>query len=102
MTIELAERVERAARPDRENVGRDVAEVVGREARGERQPDVRRRRAMGDAARRIFLEVVGRQPVFLGDDERLEESPRAPRERAFRSALDEELQRMRLFLGLAD
>ena len=53
-----------------QRAGGDVAEIVGGEVGEQRQADVGRRGAVGDHAGRVFLEVVGRQPVVLRADER--------------------------------
>src|SRR5205085_3185385 len=58
----------------------EVAEIVGGEIRQQRESDIGRRSAVGDARDRVLLIVVGRQPVVLGSDERLEEVPRLARD----------------------
>ena len=46
------------------------------------QADVCRRRAMCDDWRRIFLKVVGREPVIVSADKGLKEAPRAARDQS--------------------
>ena len=55
----------------------DPAEVARGEDRQQVEPDVRRRRAVGDDGLGVLLEVVGRQRVVVRADEGLEEPPRA-------------------------
>ena len=59
-------------------IGTDPAEIAGGEHRKEIETDIGRRCPVGDDRFRIFLEIVGRQMVIVGGDERLEETPRPP------------------------
>src|SRR6476620_3144972 len=54
---------------------RQQAEIVRARYGKQLKPDVRGRRPQRDNRLRIFLEVVGRQPLRLLADESLEESP---------------------------
>ena len=72
---------ERGVGPVSQFIGADETKVVGRERREQRHPDVRRRRAVRDGQCRDELDVVGRQRVILGSDERLEVPPRLLRHR---------------------
>ena len=65
-----------------QGAGRDVAEVRGREARELRNADVGRRGAVRDHGAGLLLEIVGRQPVVLLDDELLEVGPGLARDAA--------------------
>ena len=56
----------------------DPAEVARGHRREQIEPDVRRRGPVRDDRLRILLEVVGRERVVLGADERLEEAPGPP------------------------
>src|SRR5215210_8101414 len=58
----------------------DVAEVVRRDCRKQKQTDVGRRGAVRDDGLRVFLKIVRRQPLIFLADEGLEESPRAARD----------------------
>ena len=75
----------------------DPAEVAGADRGEQVHADVRRRRAMGDQRLRVVLEVVGRQPVFVAADERLEEPPGATGDEAkrVRRRCSDELDRLR-------
>ncbi len=57
-----------------------VTEVVRGGGRNQEQPDVGGRGAMGHHGLRVFLKIIGRQPLVFLRDERLEEAPRAPRD----------------------
>ena len=79
VAFELVERVERVLDARRHLGGRQKSEVAGGEARQQVQPNVRRRRPVRRTSpRERLLEVVRRQPVVLGDDERVKEVPRPP------------------------
>jgi hypothetical protein len=73
---------ERGLNPVNQTIGVDETEVVSREGREHRHPDVRRRGAVRDGQRRDDLDVVGRERVILGSDERLEVPPRSERDAA--------------------
>ncbi len=75
-------RAHRVRRAPQELPGRDVPEIAGGQIGEQRQPHVRRRRAMRDARDRMFLPVVRRQPLVVGADEGLEERPGPARELA--------------------
>src|SRR6185312_4231533 len=53
----------------------EVAEVVRRQVREQREPHVGRRSAVRDDSGGMLLEIVRRQPVILRADEGLEEVP---------------------------
>ena len=72
---------ERGLDPVGQIIGVDEAEVVSRERREQPHADVGRRRAVRDGQLRDELDVVGRQRVILGSDERLEVAPRLARDR---------------------
>ena len=55
--------------------GGNEAEVVGSQIGEQGQAHVGRGRAMGDDFHRMFLHVIGGQPVILGTDEGVEEGP---------------------------
>ncbi len=53
----------------------NVAEVTGRQIREQGKTHVGRRRAVRDRRDRLFLVIVGWQPMVIGTDESLEEGP---------------------------
>ena len=57
----------------------DPTEVAGADDGQQIQSEVGRRSAMGHLRRRVFLKIVGRQPIVRRADEDLEEPPRAAR-----------------------
>ena len=57
---------------------RQIAQVVRRLHRVEREPDVGGRRAASEPLRRLQLEVVGREPAVALGQRLVEEAPRAP------------------------
>src|SRR5690242_21853426 len=59
----------------------DVAEITSGASDEQQQANVCRRRAMSNDWRRIFLIVVGRQPVVFRADKGFEEPPRRSEER---------------------
>ena len=82
VSLEGRHRAHGVRRAQQELAGRDVAEIVGGEIRKQREPHVRRRRAVRDHRDRMLLLVVRRQPLVVGTDERLEERPGPARERS--------------------
>ena len=53
----------------------NVAEVAGRQIREQGKPHVGRRRPVRNRRNRLFLVIVGWQPMVIGTDESLEEGP---------------------------
>src|SRR4030095_6709796 len=76
------ERVERVFELQRRRQDAAIAEIDRTEQRRQQEADVGRRCAPRRDAARILLEVVGRQPLVGGADERLEERPGTARENA--------------------
>src|SRR5205807_1355795 len=75
VTVQFPEGVERLLHAVGQGGQAQVAEVVGHQCRSQQQTHVRRRGAVGDFRSRLFLEIVRRQPIVVGADERLEEAP---------------------------
>ncbi len=68
---------ERSRRPLDQRSGGDVTEIVGRQVREQAEADVGRRGAMRDQGARVFLEIVGRQPVVVLADKSRRRKPRS-------------------------
>src|SRR4026207_820735 len=79
MTLKAADGGQGAPRPSNQLPKGDVTKVVCGKAGKKREADVRRRGAMCNTLRWIFLKIVRRQVVVLWADKALKEPPRAPR-----------------------
>ena len=73
--LEAGHRLERGLEPLDGVDGPEPAKIVGGHGGQQIEPEVRRRRAVRHHRVRLFLEVVGRQGVVFGADERREEPP---------------------------
>ena len=81
VALQGLDRVQHLAEADQLVAARDVAEVARRLDGVERQADVGRRRAAGEALRGLHLEVVRRQPAVAFGEDGVEEAPRPPGDR---------------------
>ena len=57
-----------------------VTEIARRASRKQQQSHIGRRGAMRDDGTRVFLKIIGRQPMVCISDESFKESPGAPRD----------------------
>ena len=80
--LERIARIERVVHTFDELLGRQQPQVVGRKRGEQTHADVGRRGALRQYAVAGVLEVVGRQPVCVGPDERLEVVPGLARDAA--------------------
>src|SRR5689334_17407489 len=62
----------------------DITEVARSASRKQQQPQVCRRRAMGDDRAWVFLEIIGRQPMVGIPNKSFKETPGAPRNQTHR------------------
>ncbi len=80
--VQIADGSELFAKPAAEISEPDITEIPSRQTGEQHHADVGRRGPMGDICTRLFLIVIGWQPMILWPDERFEEQPGASRQPA--------------------